>query len=64
MKGLINLLHILVVASILCSLTKNVKDRYKLLAWEVDSKNVKTTMYAVITGMVGYHALVLYRKNT
>jgi hypothetical protein len=63
MKGLINLLHILVIASILCSLTKNIRDRYKLLAWDVDSKNVKTIMYIIITAMVVYHGILFYNKN-
>jgi hypothetical protein len=59
---IINLFHLIIVASILCSLTKNIKPEYDLLSYKINSKYVKNIMNVIITVMVITHSYELYKK--
>ena len=59
---IINLFHLIIVASILCSLTKNIKPEYDILSYKMNSKYVKNIMYVIIFIMVITHSYELYKK--
>jgi len=52
-KVWINLFHVLVVASLICSLAKNLQPGHELL---------KKTAYAFVLLMVVYHVFRMYQK--
>ncbi len=59
---IINLFHLIIVASILCSLTKNIGSEYDILSYKMNSKYVKNIMYVIIFLMVMTHSYELYKK--
>ncbi len=53
MGFLINLFHIILVASLLCTLAKNLKD---------GNDNLKNITYGIVTIMVLTHGYFMYKK--
>jgi hypothetical protein len=60
LKPLISIFHILVVASLLCFLIKNLRLDVSLPILG-SHENTQKALYGVVLGMVGYHAYNLLK---